>query len=364
MTTASDVGPGPAKLLGPAARAEWDAFVAGRPEGDVLQSWAWGEAAALLGQRAVRIGVRSPEGRILGVAQALVRDAPLGRTVIYTPHGPVWDRGSDDADAVLRSLVTGLRRLGRTERAVVVKMDPRANPTGSSPEGDPGETTELLASLGMRPARHDLQARHTLIVDLLDGGAELMKTWDSKGRNLARRSAREGVEVRIHRDADNSALETFHGLLVATGERAAFRTHPAGFLRVLAEELGREGWFLGLAYLGDRPIAGMVAARVGDRAYYLYGATDRDPALRNANGGYGTMAAMMEALAGDGVQTLDLWGVADEHDPGADPEWQGFSAFKRRFGGQPLRHPGAFDLVVDHFWYLLRDLREQLRDRR
>jgi lipid II:glycine glycyltransferase (peptidoglycan interpeptide bridge formation enzyme) len=104
----------------------------------------------------------------------------------------------------------------------------------------------------------------------------------------------------------------------------------------------------------------MVTLRVADRAFYLYGASSRDPELKNANAGYATMGATMEALAADGVKTLDLWGVA-ESDEAAPESWAGFSAFKRRFGGMPVRHPGTFDLVVDRFWYTIRDVRERTR---
>jgi len=49
---------------------------------------------------------------------------------------------------------------------------------------------------------------------------------------------------------------------------------------------------------------------------------------------------------------------------GADPSWAGFSAFKRTFGGQPLRHPGTFDLVLDPPWYRVREWRDGVRGER
>jgi lipid II:glycine glycyltransferase (peptidoglycan interpeptide bridge formation enzyme) len=106
----------------------------------------------------------------------------------------------------------------------------------------------------------------------------------------------------------------------------------------------------------------VVTPRVGDRAYYLYGASLREAGLEHAFGSDAAMAAAMAALAADGVRTLDLWGVAEPDDPNADPSWAGFSLFKRRFGGTPLRHPGTFDLVVDRPLYLVRDARERLAD--
>jgi lipid II:glycine glycyltransferase (peptidoglycan interpeptide bridge formation enzyme) len=337
------------------SRGAWDEFVAGRPEGDILQTWAWGDVMAVAGEPPSRIVLRGEDGAVRGVAQALVRPTQLGRSVIYVPHGPVWEREAPDADDLLRHLVRGLRALGRDRRGIVVKLDPR---------GDGGDADAVRAALlahGPRPARHDLQARTTRIVDLANGGDELRKTWDKDARNLYRRAAKEGVVTEVQRRGDRESIAAFHGLLEDTAERKQFRSHGLDFLWALADSLGPSGgWYLCLARKDGRPIGGMVTLRLGDRAFYLYGASSRDPGLKNANSGYATMGATMEALAADGVRTLDLWGVA-EPDEAAPDSWAGFSAFKRRFGGTPVRHPGTFDLVVDRFWYTLRDVRERRR---
>ena len=73
-------------------RPAWTAFIAGRPEADFLQAWAWGEVAAGNGETPVRLVATSPDGRIRGVVQVLIRPTSLGRTVAYAPHGPVWER--------------------------------------------------------------------------------------------------------------------------------------------------------------------------------------------------------------------------------------------------------------------------------
>jgi lipid II:glycine glycyltransferase (peptidoglycan interpeptide bridge formation enzyme) len=69
----------------------------------------------------------------------------------------------------------------------------------------------------------------------------------------------------------------------------------------------------------------------------------------------------MEALAADGVATLDLWGVAEPGDATADPSWAGFSEFKRHFRGMPLAHPGTWDLVVSPMWNAVRNRLERAR---
>src|SRR3712207_5246018 len=102
-----------------ADRQAWDTFVASRPEGDLLQAWAWGACTALADERPARILVED-DGRLRGVAQVLLRTAGFGRQVAYAPHGPIWDRSARDADRVFAWLIHGLRTLARKERALVV----------------------------------------------------------------------------------------------------------------------------------------------------------------------------------------------------------------------------------------------------
>ncbi len=335
-------------------RARWDAFLRARPEGDPLQAWAWGDCAALAGEPPVRVLAETANGRVRGVAQALVRPAGMRRSVAYVAHGPVWEREAPDADRLLGALVDGLRQVGRIERAIVVKLDPRG--TGS----DHDELATRLAAYGLRRA-DDLQAPTTRIVDLADGGDELMASWHADARRLSRRSEREGVTVEIHRDADPAAIATFHDLLEVTAERAAFRVRSPVFLEALATaSVAGDGWYLGLARVEGTAIAGMAMPRIADRAYYLYGASLRDAAYKHTYGPYAVMAALQRRMAADGVRALDMWGVVEPDDPAADPAWEGFSAFKRTFGGTPLRHPGTFDLVIDRWWSVAREARSRL----
>ncbi|MCI0346092.1 MAG: GNAT family N-acetyltransferase [Chloroflexi bacterium] len=341
-----------------ADRPGWDAFVAARSEGDVLQLWAWGAVASTTGERPVRIAARGADGGIRGLAQALVRSTTLGRSIVYVPHGPLWDRSAPDAPVVLAVLLGGLRDLARRERGIVVKVDPRAS------GADAPALARALQAAGLRRARFDLQARLTQTAAISPDPDERLAAWTSNARNLARRAAREGTRVEVWRVPDAAAIGAFAELHARTASRGGFRAHSAAFLGKLAAALTPPGgWYLVSAQAGGRLVAGMVVARVGDRAYYFYGATDRD-APRNSNGAYAAMAATFEALADDGVRTFDLWGVDDPDDPRQDPTWAGFGAFKRRFGGEDLRHPGTFDLVVDRGWWLIRDLRERLAARR
>ena len=331
-------------------RPAWDAFIAARPEADLLQAWAWGECCALAGEPPVRI-LLEDAGQIRGVAQALLRAAGFGRQVAYVAHGPIWDRSATDANRLFAWLLQGLRTLARKEKALVVKLDPRNEP------GDPTDIARLAAEHGLRHGP-DLQAPTTRIVELLHGADQPDASWHADARRLSKRAEREGTKVTISRDADAKEIATLHNLLTATAQRGSFRVREPGFLERLASELNAaSGWYLGIARVDETPIAAMAFPRIGNRAYYVYGALRRDPEYKHHYGAHAVMANMLRTLAADGCTTVDMWGVVEPDDTTADPTWRGFSDFKRTFGGFPLRHPGLFDLVTNRIWFAARQAR-------
>jgi len=341
-----------------ADRASWDAFLASQPAGDPLQAWAWGDVAATGGERPLRLIARDGGGGVRGLAQLLVRPTAYGRHVLYAPHGPVWNRSADDAPELLDALLGAMAAIGRAERGIVVKVDPRAAAGATA-----ATLRTMLEARGLRRARADLQARTTRIIDLRPGTDALFGTLEKDTRNLVRRAAREGVRTRVIPAADRAGLASFETLLGETGARAGFRVRPAEAFEVLQAGWadGGGGVHLVLAEKDAAAIAGCLALCVGRRAYYLYAAADRDPVYRHAGGAYAVLWALIEELATSGYESLDLWGVAEPNDPSADPSWGGFSLFKRGFGGDPLEHPGTFDLVLSAPWYHVRDLRERWR---
>ncbi len=101
---------------------------------------------------------------IRGVAQVLDRATTFGRTVLYVPHGPVWDREAADAAEVLARLLTGIKVHAKTRRGIVLKLDPR----GSGDAASDAAIGRALLSTAERSA-HDLQAPTTRLLDLVPG---------------------------------------------------------------------------------------------------------------------------------------------------------------------------------------------------
>ena len=85
-------------------------------------------------------------------------------------------------------------------------------------------------------------------------------------------------------------------------------------MRLATEFAASGGWYLGIARVEGTPIAAMAFPRVGDRAYYLYGALRRDEQYKHNYGSHAVMAEMLRTLAADGVKTVDMWGVVEPDD--------------------------------------------------
>jgi len=340
-----------------ADRADWTAFVASRPEADVLQSWAWGQAGAgEPGEHWSRLVVVDGGGHIRGAAQVLDRATSFGRTILYVPHGPLWEREGPDAAEVLARLLTGLKVHARERKGIVLKLDPR----GTGEAAADAAIEHIFRSAGQL-AEHDLQAPTTRLIDL-GAGDDPVAGWSKDARAEARRAAREGTTVTVDRVGDPALMGAFHALLAETSQRQGFRIRSQEFLARLAEPLAaRDDWFMTLAEHEGTPLAGAIAPRTGDRAYYLYAASTRDKELARKRGPYAAMAELQRALREAGTVSLDLWGVREPDDETVDVAWEGFSVFKRRFNGTPLRHPGTFDIVIDPTWNRIRDWGERLR---
>lgn len=229
------------RLASSADRAAWDAFVAGNTAGDLLQSWAWGTANARAGDEPLRL-VAERRGSLCGVAQLLPRRIGFGKATLYVPHGPLWARDRKNQGEILEALIPALRAQAQEAHAILVQVDPR---TPMPPGGDVGG---LLGALDLAPSPDTLQARTTRILALHPDPERLAAGWTRRGRNLVRRSRREGVEVRIERTADPGAVTVLARLLQPLAVQRGFCARSQQFLLALAEELSVSGsWYLRIA---------------------------------------------------------------------------------------------------------------------
>ena len=311
--------------------AEWKQFTAKHPNTHLLQQAEWGMLKAEFGWQPVYLS----DGE--SGAQILFRSLPLGFSLAYIPKGPLG-HGSDpfwtDVDAVCRE-----------KRAVFLKVEPDA--------WEDDFPIKELQRIGFRPSMHDLQPRRTIVVDLRGDEDEILAGMKQKTRYNIRLAARKDVVV-----APSEDLQTFAELIEVTGERDAFGVHTLDYYRrayELFHPLGMCQLFLA-SYRGQ-PLAGLMAFAFGNRAWYLYGASN--DLERNRMPTYLVQWEAIRWAKEKGCTSYDLWGVPDHQEEDLERDFStrsdglwGVYRFKRGFGGTLQRSCGAWDKVYHRTAYL------------
>lgn len=326
----------------PTDRRTWDALLAEVPTADPLQSWAWSEAGIATGERWERLVATDREGRAMAAVQWQATSPVLGHRLAYAAHGPVWRRTTTaDAPGALGPLMKGMRERCQATGVSAVLVDPR--------RGLPGEMgadpSSALARIGLVATPRHVQMPGTRVIDLRSGIDAARSGWDRDTRNLVRRAAREGVEVEVADGGHADAISQLHRMMLDVASRGGFTPRPLRFLTAYGRSSG-DRVFICLGHWQGRIIAGALVGLVGDRAYYQFAGSLREPELRHANAPYGVMDRVITECTARGALSLDLCGVNEKDDPVADPRWEGLSSFKRGFGGEAVRHPPVASLVL------------------
>lgn len=304
---------------------EWNQYLSTRPNAHLLQTGEWGELKSSFMWRPVRV-VQGDDG-----VQILFRELPLGLTIGYIPKANPSPSLWQEIDSICRQ-----------NRAVFLKLEP-----------DFWTDQALETShLKLVASSHNIQPPRTIIVDLRGSEEEILARMKQKTRYNIRLAEKKGVTVHAWDD-----VESFHEMMLATGERDGFGVHSREYYRRAYELLHpREMCEILVAEYEGKPIAALFAARHGDRAYYLYGAsTDEE---RNRMPTYLLQWEAMKWAKAGGCEEYDLWGVPDEEEKALEADFEsrrdglwGVYRFKRGFGGQVRRAAQAIDRVYRPLLY-------------
>jgi lipid II:glycine glycyltransferase (peptidoglycan interpeptide bridge formation enzyme) len=336
----------------PAAR--WDAFVEQHPYGHFLQTTMWGELKSAHGWRALRASLVNANAELVGGSVVLFRRLPFGLgTLAYVPRGPVvnWDE-RELAIAVLRTT----SKLARSRGAIGMVIEPGLLDTPSD--------QRTLGEARLFPVDLHVQPRRTIWVNLdVEEEVDILALMKQKTRYNIGLSRRKGVIVRPGTPDD---LPSFYAMMQTTADRNIFSIHPLGyyqsFMQLFAGGSNPVASLL-IAEHEGRALAGVITVALGKRATYLYGASSNDS--RDLMPTYLLQWEAMRWARARGCVTYDLWGVPDEDETTLEAQFKerddglwGVYRFKRGFGGQVVRHIGAWAQVYSPLrWWLFNQAR-------
>ncbi|OLC52894.1 MAG: hypothetical protein AUH85_15510 [Chloroflexi bacterium 13_1_40CM_4_68_4] len=302
----------------------WDELVAASAAPHITQTSAWSELKALSGWSARRYRLGDDGAASAGLAQVLTKGLPLGITVAYAPRGPV---------------VAAERA---NERCASLLCDPEAL---SSPE-----LSTALARRGIHASPVFVQPRRTLLMDLRLDADALLGAMRKKTRQYIHKAERAGVVTEETRD-----LDRFLAVLRVVGERDRFALHSREYFQRILSGFGDRAHVM-MARVEGEDVGAMMLARLGDRAWELYGGWSG--AHDEARPFYLLKWHAMMRMRALGATRYDMWGLADRgagSDLAARKEdpLAGVENFKLGFGGQVAEWIGALETPVRRVLYPL-----------
>lgn len=323
--------------------AGWDDLIRPLPGAHILQTVEWGAfKQRVTGWTPAFHAWRDPQDVPQAAAMVLTRRlGPLA--VMYAPRGPMLNaHRADHLDAVL----SGLEQLARRQRAIQIKIDPdivAALGVPGEPEShdDPiGQAAvDVLRRRGWRFSAEQVQFRNTILIDLTQDEDALLAAMGQGKRRKVRYGPKHGVTVRT---ATLDDLPVMHTLYAETGRRNGFLTRPYEYYIEEWGALMRAGLAHALlAEVDAAPVAHVVLFHFARKCLYFTGASVSDNEVRRLMPADLLQWEAMRWAKAQGYAVYDLWGAPDTFVP-EDRMW-GVYQFKRDFGGQVVRHIGAWD---------------------
>ncbi|MEW6241390.1 MAG: peptidoglycan bridge formation glycyltransferase FemA/FemB family protein [Chloroflexota bacterium] len=317
--------------------AEWRSFVEAHPELHLLQTAEWGELKSAFGWEPVRV-INGELG-----AQILFRKLPFGLTIGYVPKTDSRQWTTDSY--IWREMDIACKKRHAVFCKLELDMWESSLTSRPSPSG---------RGVGVRVSPHNIQPPRTLVVDLRGTEDEILVRMKQKTRYNIRLAEKKGVTVRAWDD-----LPAFHKMMLVTGGRDNFGVHSLEYYR-RAYELFHPTDMCALlvAEYESKPLAALMVFAHGQRAWYIYGASNDEE--RNRMPTYLLQWEAMRWARSKGAEEYDLWGVPDEDEATLEANFEsrrdglwGVYRFKRGFGGELKRAAQAHDRVYMPWLYRL-----------
>lgn len=332
-----------ARLINSDEKDKFNAFMESAPKGHILQTWEWGEIKAKTGWQPLRLVIEN-NGQIVAAVSILKRTIPvMKKNIFYAPRGPVVDIKNQE---IFNFMLSEIKLLAKQHNAIFLKIDPDV-------PSDNEEWQTAFKKAGFTSAEkgegfEGIQPKYVFRLDISPDEEQLMANLHQKTRYNIRVALKKGVE--IIEDCTKEDLPVFYKILQETAERDKFLVRSYSYFEDFYDYLVHKGYAkLFLAKYEDKIIAGTLAFKLGDKAWYIYGASSN--AYRNVMPNYLIQWTMIQWAKKQNCTMYDFRGV-----PGhltEDNPLYGLYRFKKGFNGEYTEFIGEYDLVYQPTAYKL-----------
>lgn len=247
----------------------WNSILEKFNDANIYQTWSY--EAVRSGERNLSHLLLKKEGEVVAAAQAKIVQIPLTKIgLAYIRWGPLWrlrDKASDRN--VFAQAMRALRNEFACRRRLVVRVFPLLF-------NDQSELfNPILKQEGFVHSSLEGTAR-TLLVNLDRSLEELRRGLDQKWRNRLNRAEKNDLRIveGFEEELFNSFIEIYRQM---HGRKKFLESYDVDQFRRMQHDLPRSFKMkILLAFLDDKPAAGVVCSGIGEMGIYLLAATSND----------------------------------------------------------------------------------------
>lgn len=252
---------------------------------------------------------------------------------LYCPYGPVATN-----EAALVAAFTALTQLARQHKALFVRVEPLLT-----------DQKVAFSDFKLKRAIKDIQPPQTWVLNLRHTEDQIMGEFTPTNRNLYRTASKKGLTFRAsHEPADVKIfLQMIHDVANHTGMKPHSDKYYTTMAKVL---LPRKAATLYIAEHEGKPVAAAIVFDAPNVRYYSHAGSLLS--ARKLHPGAPLLAIMIFDAKKKGQGHFDFVGVAPVG--AVNHPWEGFTKFKKSFGGAYKFYSGTWELPTHPFYRLYR----------
>jgi lipid II:glycine glycyltransferase (peptidoglycan interpeptide bridge formation enzyme) len=335
----------------------WDAFLAGTPGGQYLQTSMWARVKRLEGWRPFRV-VFIKDNSIVGGFQILIRSKKYLGIIGHIIKGPII--ASDNPD-IIEFVIENLKQVTKSNKIKALIVQPPDNRK---------DLSTLFEDAGFQPNYLEYVIKSaTLLIDLREDLDDILKNMKRQKRQNIKSGLRKGVKVR---EGGKEDLSTFFKFMLETCKRQGVVPSPSNeeFLNTMRLLFAPSGHFkLFITEFRNEVVSGIIAIPFGKTVYlWKFGWSGRHADCRPNDV---LFWEIFKWSKNHGYSNVDLVTISPEAANDAkniqtrsDKTAQTSSFFKLGFGGDVVFHPDAHVYIYNPiFRWAYKNVMPSINDR-
>ena len=242
---------------------QWQRLLGQFDDASIFQTWTYGSAR--WGERHLSHAVIRDGGEVIALAQIILLGMPLlGGILAYAIFGPVWQRHgrAPDVGSLAKTMIA-LREAYAVQRRLCLRLRWWGYDL-------PDDVRTVVLTEGLW--RETRPLHNTCIIDLSPSENQLRAAMDKKWRANLRKAEQQGLTVSRHSDAEGVGI--FVALYRQMHERKRFNYDDSCFWAECYPEFPDEYRpEIFICRQSNVPVAGAIVSAIGNRAFYLHGAS-------------------------------------------------------------------------------------------